>query len=176
MSFIEIMHTYFRGEKLEALWFILPAGILLVILGGVTVKAERGGFAWGVAIPCLLFGLILIGTGIGVGTRTNGQVAEIEQIFQENPAAMVQKELPRMEKVNSNFKLTFTVFGALVAVGLIIHYFGGPNWGRGVGAALILISAIGLLVDGFAERRAEPYTAALEEIAGKQATRPGSEN
>ena len=89
---------------------------------------------------------------------------------------MVQKELPRMEKVNSNFKLTFTVFGALVAVGLIIHYFGGPNWGRGVGAALILISAIGLLVDGFAERRAEPYTAALEEIAGKQATRPGSEN
>ena len=105
-------------------------------------------YAWGVAIPCLLFGLILIGTGIGVGTRTNGQVAEIEQIFQENPAAMVQKELPRMEKVNSNFKLTFTVFGALVAVGLIIHYFGGPNWGRGVGAALILISAIGLLVDG----------------------------
>ena len=64
----------------------------------------------------------------------------------------------------------------LVAVGLIVHYLGGPNWGRGLGAALILISAIGLLVDGFAERRSEPYISALEEIAGKQATLPRSEN
>ena len=154
MSFIEIMHTYFRGEKLEALWFILPVGILLVILGVVAVKAERGGFAWGVAIPCLLFAIILIGTGIGVGSRTNGQVAKIEQTFQENPSAMVRKELPRMEKVNANFKLTFIVFGVLAAVGLGVHYLGGPNWGRSLGAVLILIGAIGLLVDGFAERRA----------------------
>ena len=165
MPFLEIIHTYFRGEKLEALWFILPVGIMLVIFGAVALKAERGGFAWGVAIPCILFGLIFIGTGIGVGTRTNRQVAALEQTFQKNPATMVQKELPRMEKVNANFKLTFMVFGVLIAAGLGIHYFGGPNWGRGLGAALILISAIGLLVDGFAERRAEPYTAALEQIA-----------
>ena len=61
-------------------------------------------------------------------------------------------------------------------MGLGVHYLGGPNWGRGLGAALILISAIGLLIDGFAERRAEYYTAALEEIAGSQATRPENEN
>ena len=174
MSFIEIMHTYFRGEKLEALWFILPAGILLVILGVVALKAERGGFAWGVAIPCLLFGLVLAGTGIGVGTRTKGQVTEIEDAFRNNPVEMVQTELPRMEKVNANFKLTFIVFGALAAVGLGVHYLGGPNWGRGLGAVLILVGAIGLLVDGFAERRAVPYTAALEEIAGTKPTLLGS--
>ena len=173
MSFLEIMHTYFRGEKLEALWFILPVGILLLTFGVVALKAERGGFAWGVAIPCILFGLIFMGTGIGVGTRTKGQVAELEQTFQKSSAAMVQKELPRMEKVNANFKLTFMVFGVLAAVGLGVHYLGGPNWGRGLGAALILISAIGLLVDGFAERRAIPYTAALEEIAGKHANQTG---
>lgn len=175
MSFIEIMHTYFRGEKLEALYFILPVGLLLVFLGIVALKAERGGFAWGIAVPCLLFGIVLMGTGIGVGTRTRGQVAELERSFLKNPVEMVQKELPRLEKVNANFKLTFIVFGVLVAAGLGIHYLGGPNWGRGLGAALILISAIGLLVDGFAERRALPYTAALEQIAGTQSTLPDSE-
>jgi hypothetical protein len=175
MAFIEIMHTYFRGEKLEALWFILPIGIFLVIFGAVALKAERGGFAWGVAIPCLIFGLILIGTGIGVGSRTNRQIFNIEQGFHEDSAAMVQKELPRMKKVNANFKLTFIVLGALTAVDLGVHYLGGPDWGRGLGAALILISAIGLLVDGFAERRAEPYTAALEQIAVKHSTLPDSE-
>jgi hypothetical protein len=173
MSFLEIMHTYFRGEKLEALWFILPVGILLLTFGAVTLKAERGGFAWGVAIPCILFGLVFMGTVIGVGIRTKGQVDELEQTFQKSPTVMVEKELPRMEKVNTNFKLTFMVFGVLAAVGLGVHYLGGPNWGRGLGAALILISAIGLLVDGFAERRAIPYTAALEEIAGKHANQTG---
>ena len=42
-------------------------------------------------------------------------------------------------------------------------------------AYLILISAIGLLVDGFAERRAEPYTVALEQIAVTQSKLPDSE-
>ena len=69
----------------------------------------------------------------------------------------------------------FIVFGVLIATGLGIHYLGGPNWGRGLGAALILISAIGLLVDGFAERRAEPYTVALEQIAVTQSKLPDSE-
>jgi hypothetical protein len=165
MSFVEIMQIYFRGEKLEALWFILPIGIFLIILGIVTLKAEHGGFAWGVAIPCLIFGIIFMGTGIGVGTRTKGQVAQIEQSYLKNPVEMVQKELPRMKKVNTNFKLTYIILGVLIAAGLCIHYMGGANWGRGLGAALILVSAIGLLVDGFAERRVEPYTAVLEHIA-----------
>jgi hypothetical protein len=39
MSFLEIMDIYFRGEKLEALWFILPAGILLQTFGAVALKA-----------------------------------------------------------------------------------------------------------------------------------------
>jgi hypothetical protein len=38
---------------------------------------------------------------------------------------------------------------------------------------LILISVIGLLVDGFAERRAIPYAEALEEIAGKKLNQIG---
>ena len=170
MSFIELMHTYFSGEKLEAFWFILPIGILLIVLGMVALKAERGGFALGIAIPCFLFGIILVGTGLGVGVRTNGQVAETEKNFLENPDTMVQNELSRMEKVNDNFRLTYIVFGILVAVGLLIHYVGGANWGRGLGAILILVGAIGLLIDGFAERRAVPYTTALQEIADKGST------
>ncbi|MGI9305602.1 MAG: hypothetical protein ACR2RB_23285 [Gammaproteobacteria bacterium] len=168
MSFIEIMNTYFRGEKLEAYWFILPAGVALVLLGAVAFKVEKGGFALGVAIPCLLFGLILIGTGLGVGTRTAGQIAEIHNAFLEDPVTIGRKELARMEKVNANFRMTYFAFGVLVLAGLLVHYFGGGNWGRGLGAMLILAGGIGLLIDGFAERRAEPYTAALQALSDNQ--------
>ena len=166
-SFFDVMQTYFRGEKLEALFFILPVGIALAAFGAVALKAERGGYAWGVAIPCFLFGLVLIGTGIGVGARTSGQVAELKKGFEQAPAATVAKELPRMQKVNTNFRTTFFAFGVLAAIGLGLHYLFSTSWGRGLGAVLLLIGAIGLLVDGFAERRAEPYTAALKEVASQ---------
>ena len=77
MSFIEIMHTYFQGEKMEAIFFILPIGILLIAFGILALKVERGGYAWGVAVPCIICGLILAGTGAGIGIRTSGQIAEI---------------------------------------------------------------------------------------------------
>ena len=161
MDFTEQMHSYFRGEKTEALCFILPVGIALLAFAVTTLKAESGGFAYGVAIPCAIFGLIFTATGIGVGSRTAGQVADIEERYQQDPAALASAEFERIEKVNRNFRLTYIVFGVLAAVALGIHYLGGPNLGRGLGAAIILVSAISLLVDGFAERRAEPYTAAL---------------
>lgn len=47
MNFTPIMQSYFRGEKLEALFFIIPAG---VALGVVALRAERGAFAWGIAV------------------------------------------------------------------------------------------------------------------------------
>ena len=176
MSFIEVMQTYFRGEKLEAIFFILTIGLALVAFGIVAFKAESGGFAWGVAVPSIVFGLVLMGTGIGVAARTNSQIAEIKTGYQSDPGAMVKKELPRMEKVNANFRTTFYVFGVLAAIGLAFHYLAGPTWGRGLGAVLILVGALGLLIDGFAERRAVPYAAALEEIAGENRSTHGPEN
>lgn len=79
MAFLDIMQTYFRGEKLEALLFIIPVGLFLVMLGIAAIKAEKGSFAWGVAVPAILFGLVLIGTGVGIGMRTSGQVAALEE-------------------------------------------------------------------------------------------------
>ncbi len=41
-------------------------------------------------------------------------------------------------------------------------------FGVWLGPALILVGAIGFLIDGFAERRAQPYTDALESLAAEQ--------
>jgi len=165
MSFLEVMHTYFRGEKFEAFMFILPLGVVLVVCGLAALKFERSGFAWGAVVPAIAFGLVLIGTGIGVGARTAGQVTAIKEAFQASPAAMATEELPRMQKVNANFAATFVIFGVMIAAGLILTYALRIEWLRGLGIGLILVAALGLVVDGFASRRAAPYTLALEAIA-----------
>ena len=45
---------------------------------------------------------------------------------------------------------------------------------HGVGTALVFFAGVGLMIDGFAERRARPYTAALEATARNAATGTGA--
>ena len=175
MQFLDALHTYFRGEKLEAWFFIFPVGVLLLAFAAVALKAERGGFAWGVAIPCVLAGLALIGTGVGVGSRTSGQVKELVRGYETAPREMVATEWPRMQRVNANFRTTFKVFGLLTAVGLVLTFAIRAGWAQGLGPTLILISSLGFLIDGFAGRRAVPYTEALEQLSvelQKESSRP----
>jgi len=167
MPFLDVMHAYFRGERIEALCFIVPIGVAMVAFASVTLRAERGGFAWGLAVPLIVFGLFAIGVGAAVGLRTAGQVAELESGFQDDPSGMLAEELPRMEQVNANWPMYIKMWTSLVLVGLGLRFGLKADWAHGVGPALILIGAVGFLIDGFAERRARPYTEALEAFAAE---------
>jgi hypothetical protein len=164
MAFADVMHAYFRGEKLEAFGFILPVGVLLIAFAGLAIKVERPGFAWGVAIPCILFGLALIGTGWVVGTRTAGQVTELDRLFADSPIALITVEWPRMGRVNEAFALYVKAYLAMTVIGLGLRFALNADFAHGLGSALILIAGLGFMIDGFAERRARVYTQALQEL------------
>ena len=172
MEFLELMQAYFHGEKTEALFYILPAGILLLILAATGLASDRGGFGWGLAVPAIVFGLMFVGVGVGIGWRTGPQVAQLEESYQKDPAAMVAKELPRMEKVNDNWPRLVAAWALFVVAGLGLRFGFRADWAHGVGPALIICGALGFLIDGFAERRARPYTAALEALAAEHGASP----
>jgi hypothetical protein len=119
------------------------------------------------AVPLVLFGVFAIGIGAAVGLRTTAQVAELEAGFQSDPGAMVAEELPRMHNVNDNWPIYIGMWTTLVLVGLGLRFGLKADWAHGVGPAIILIGAMGFLIDGFAERRARPYTEALEALAAE---------
>lgn len=167
MTFLEQLRDYFHGERFEALAFIAPAGLVLFVLAVAAMKSEGGPFGVGVAVPCVIFGLVLLGTGLGVGLRTAGQVTTLEAELASSPKAMVEKELPRMRKVNANWPVYLGVWTALVVAGLALRFGLKADWAHGVGPALLLVGAMGFLIDGFAERRARPYTKALEALAAE---------
>lgn len=167
MTFLEQLNDYFRGERFEALAFIGPAGLVLFVLAVAAMKSEGGPFGVGVAVPCVIFGLLLVGTGLGVGLRTAGQMTTLEADFASSPKVMVEKELPRMRKVNANWPLYLSVWTALVVAGLVLRFALKADWAHAAGPALLLIGAFGFLIDGFAERRARPYTKALEALAAE---------
>jgi hypothetical protein len=165
MTFLEQMHAYFRGERVEALFFIVPASLVFFALAATALRAEGGSFGVGLAAPLVVFGLIALGTGLAVGLRTPSQVAAIEADYVNSPKAMVEKELPRMRKVNANWPFYLATWAALVVAGVALRFGVRMDWAQGLAPAFILIGAAGFLIDGFAERRSRPYTAALEAIA-----------
>lgn len=164
MDFMHTMQTYFRGEKLEAAFFIVPVGLLFLGLAYGAWRSESGGFMWGIIVPSVILGATLLAVGVTVAGRTAGQVAALEQAYRADAAVMVQAELPRMRQVMTLFSRTLPAFGALALLGLVLRYAVRTEWAIALGALLVAAGGVGMLIDGFAERRAHPYVEALEAL------------
>lgn len=115
--------------------------------------------------PFLVMGLLLSITGASVGFRTPGQVAAATASLASTPDAARASERARMEKVNRAWPIYVAIWAAFGVAGLALRFAARSDVWRGVGVALVFFAGVGLLVDGFAERRARPYTDALEEKA-----------
>ena len=161
MRWFTLAETYLRGEKLEALIFILPLGLVSLLMGAWLLSDVREAFARGVALPCLLLGLVLTATGAGVGFRTPGQLDALSAAVVADPEAARVAELARMEKVNRNWPIYLGAWAFFGVGGLALRFASKNDMAQGVGVALVFYAGVGLLIDGFAERRARPYTEAL---------------
>jgi hypothetical protein len=164
-DFLNAMQIYFQGEKLEALVFILPLGLLSVVFSAWLLTDSPGNFARGVAIPFLLMGLLMTTVGAVVGYRTPSQLAALEQSLQANPKQAVQVESERMTKVNKAWVVYLTLWGIFGVVGLVLRFATSSDFLHGLGIALVFFAGVGLMIDGFAERRTHPYVAAINSHA-----------
>lgn len=164
-TLLDAITIYFQGEKIEALVFILPIGLLCLVFGLWLLTDNPGNFAKGVAIPFLLMGMLMSSVGGSVGFRAASQVSEVVSSIQTDPSAAVQSELIRMTKVNAAWSLYLVMWGLFSVVGLVLRFLFASDFFQGVGIALVFIAGIGLLVDGFAERRTHPYVEALQDSA-----------
>jgi len=164
MNIVDVMTDYLRGEKLEALIFILPMGLASIVFGAWLLTDAKESFFRGVAAPFLVLGLALMITGATVGFRTPAQVERLTAAFVAQPEATRVEEQARMEKVNGAWSTYLTVWATFAIVGLLLRFALQNEFARGVGTALVFFAGVGLLIDGFAERRAHPYSKALETV------------
>lgn len=172
MPFLEVMQEYFRGERAEALWFIMPVGLASLAFAAVVFRTQRDGFMWGVAMPFVVMGLVMLVVGSTVGFRTPAQVEGLTALYQQDVAAFVAQELPRMQAVNRGWPVYLGAYVGFLVVGVALRFGFSSDWAQGLGMALAFFGGVGMMIDGFAERRARPYTAALEQLATQGAAAP----
>lgn len=172
MNIVDVMTEYLRGEKLEALIFILPLGLASLVFGTWLLTDAKEPFFRGVAYPFLVLGLALTVTGATVGFRTPKQVEQLSASYVSAPEKTREEERVRMEKVNKAWPVYLTAWAAFGVIGLLLRFALQHELLRGVGVALVFFSGVGMLIDGFAERRAIPYTKALASAPATASERP----
>jgi hypothetical protein len=174
MKLLEAMATYFLGEKIEALVFILPLGLVSLVVGAwLWSDGAANPFSRGVAVPFVVMGLLLGVVGSGVGFRTSAQVATLSAAVEASPETALRQEQARMHAVNRAWPVYLAAWAAFGVVGFALRFATRGDFTQGLGIALVFFSGVGLLVDGFAERRARPYTAAVDAaLASATAKQP----
>jgi lipoprotein signal peptidase len=72
-----------------------------------------------------------------------------------------------MVKVNQAWPIYLAIWALFGIAGLLLRFAGTSDFYQGIGIALVFFAGVGLLIDGFAERRTHPYMNALQATEQK---------
>ena len=97
-----MVEEYFKAEQFQSILIIL-AGLVSVSSGIGIYVYYRSKLALGLIFPLAIFGLIELTVGTSVYFRSSEDIVRVNQYFEEEQENIQQIELPRMEKVMTNF-------------------------------------------------------------------------
>jgi hypothetical protein len=149
------MSTYFTAEKQEAMLF-MAVGVAALVVSFYLFKADST--YKGMMYPLIVVAVIQLVVGSTVYFRTDRQVAALESLLKDDPAAYKAEELQRIETVMKNFRVYKNIEIILLAIGIVLTFALRKNnlW-NSVGIGLIIQSSLMLILDLFAEKRAHDY-------------------
>ena len=156
---------YFHGEKSESYIFILM-GVIAFAAALYFIFVLKTSFWKGVAIPFIVVSSLEFIVGYTIVTRSPKDILRVEKFISKEPQKIKTVEIPRMEKVMSNFILYRYVEIVLIILGVFLMYSSmNDNLWKGIGLGLFIQASIVLCLDFFAEKRGFVYLEYLKELA-----------
>ena len=139
--------TYFNGEKWESYLFLL-LGVLSILISIYLLFVLKTSFWKGVAIPFILVGILELVVGYTIVRRSPVDILRVEKMINDEPQKIASEEIPRMEKVMSNFVIFRYVEIALIILGIALMYSSKHDtfW-KGIGLGLFMQAGIVLSLD-----------------------------
>jgi|GEM_PF-1731509 len=163
----EFYKKYFRGERNQSFAFIV-LGIVAMLIGAYLAYRFRTPFFYGIFLPFGLIGLLDIIVGAKVAMRTPAHLERIKNSLTYDPLKMQTEELPRMKKVMRRFfVLKWLEIFLLVLGAAFVYVYALHSFGKGFGTGLAIMVAINIILDSFAERRANVYLRTLKNPMAK---------
>lgn len=156
---------YFNGEKAESYVFII-IGVIAFAMASYFYFALKTSFWKGVAIPFIVVACLEFVVGYTIVTRSPKDIVRVETFIQQKSQDIKSLEIPRMEKVMSNFVIFRYVEIGLIILGIMLMYSSlNDTFWRGLGLGLFIQVSIVLILDFFAERRGYVYLEFLNQLS-----------
>jgi hypothetical protein len=164
---MNLIVKYFNGEKAESYIFII-IGVIALAMALYFFFAFKTSFWKGVAIPFVIVALLEFVVGYTIVNRSPKDLVRVETFVTKEPQKIQSVEIPRMEKVLSNFVIFRYIEIALIILGIVLMYSSmNDTFWRGIGLGLFIQASIVLSLDFFAERRGHIYVEYLKELVEK---------
>lgn len=164
------IEKYFNAEKAES-WVFIAIGIAGLVAAVIFFLFIKTSFYKGASIPLLVVGLLMGIVGFAIYKRSDADRMRNVYAYDMIPAALKEKEIPRMEKVIRYFVLYRWVEIGLFLIGAALYiYFIRDirhDFWRGFGLALAIMAVIALTADYFAEQRGHIYLDGLKSFVSK---------
>jgi hypothetical protein len=158
----EQLISYFTAEKQESLIFmVVGAGAIIV---SILLWRNESSYK-PMMYPLTAIALIQLVVGSSVYFRTDIQIALLSKQLRENPEQYRSEEIARMTIVNKNFVMYKYIELSLLSIGILLTLFvSRTNDWYAIAIGLIIQSALMLVADLFAERRAYEYVVSIKEL------------
>lgn len=150
------IEKYFAGERTQCLIGIVIS-ILSICFSIYFFKTGKP-MLKGIAYPSTTIAIILLTICVGVVWRTPKDILRVNSYSKFEPSKLKSDELPRMEKVMTNFKLLKRIEIILLVIGLllIVVFWKNPLL-KGIAIGLMVNASIMFTFDTFAEKRGHNY-------------------
>lgn len=161
-AFSSTLSDYFAGEQAEG-WAWIAVGDASLAAGGVAL-AQSNGVLRGLSYPLLAVGLIQFVAGFSSLGRTEGRVAAALRTIDADPARAYSAEVARVGRLRFLFRLIRYTELSLLCVGAAGGVVGGvlkQDQILGAGIGVTVEAALMLVLDHFAEARANRYARLL---------------
>lgn len=164
------IEKYFLAEKTLATIFMV-LGAIAIIVAIVFFFVMKTSWYKGAAIPFFLVGILQLAASYTVFKKADNDRKSLVYAYDMNPSLLKEKELPRMEKVNTTFNILLGVEIAFVVIGLGLFFWfkndSSKTFWTGLGIALAIQGTITFVADLTAKKRAVAYTNGLKDFTMK---------
>lgn len=162
---INYMRQYYLDERSGALYALL-AGIIYLAAGLWLWNTFAGNaLSRGMATGFLVSSVLLLALSVGSYFYNSNKLAFTEARRGEPEQVLQQEELARMDKVmRVTFPNAFRTFAALMVAALVIIIFTRSEYWKGVGIALMLLTALLIISDSFSQQRNQTYQQQVTDL------------
>jgi hypothetical protein len=165
MNLADAMQEYFRGERQLGVG-LATLGVVLAVAAVWVWRTQKSTFGQWLWVAGGLLALVFVLGGIALVVKTDRQVVDLQQQLDADQTTMIASESARMVAVNAAWPRLKLAWGGLTLVALVLLLLVRKEWATALGLTLMFVSTTLFFVDVFAERRAVPYTEALEHAGG----------